>query len=117
MDEAVAATYDESLAAMLDDAVVQPAVAHLAVLAGDGPAPELGIGTPPGARPPLSRRGVAVHGIDLSTAMVPQLTAKSGGDGAWPTACASVSAFSPCSILAPRHRQPVQGHPQTSNFP
>ncbi len=44
-DEPVAATYDESLAAMFDDAVVEPAVAHLAVLAGDGPALDLGIGT------------------------------------------------------------------------
>ena len=44
-DEPVAATYDESLAAMFDDAVVEPAVAFLAVLAGDGPALDMGIGT------------------------------------------------------------------------
>lgn len=44
-DEPVAATYDKSLAAMFDDAVVEPAVAFLAVLAGDGPALELGIDT------------------------------------------------------------------------
>jgi hypothetical protein len=48
-DEPVPATYDESLAAMLDDAVVEPGVEFLAVLAGDGPALELGIGT--GSRP------------------------------------------------------------------
>jgi hypothetical protein len=38
-------TYDESNAAMFDDAVVEPAVAFLAVLAGDGPALDMGIGT------------------------------------------------------------------------
>lgn len=71
----MAATYDESLAAMFDDAVVEPAVAFLAVLAGDGPALELGIGTGRIALP-LSRRSVAVHGIDLSAAMVDRLRAK-----------------------------------------
>jgi hypothetical protein len=48
-DEPVAATYDESLAAMFDDAVVEPAVAFLAVLAGDGPA--LTWASAPGASP------------------------------------------------------------------
>ena len=78
-DVPVAATYDESLAAMFDDAVVEPAVAFLAVLAGDGPALDLGIGTGRIAVP-LSRRSVAVHGIDLSAAMVARLRAKPGGD-------------------------------------
>ena len=55
-DEPVAAMYDESLAVMFDDAVVEPAVAFLAVLAGDGPALELGIGT---GRTPCRSAGAA----------------------------------------------------------
>jgi len=85
-DEPVAATYDESLTAMFDDAVIEPAVAFLAVLAGDGPAFELGIG-PGRIGPPLSRRSVAVHGIDLSAAMVARLRAKPGGDDIEVTIC------------------------------
>jgi hypothetical protein len=41
--------------------------------------PDLGIGTGRSAVP-LSRRSVAVHGIDLSAAMVARLRAKPGGD-------------------------------------
>ena len=41
---------------------------------------ELGIGTGRIAVP-LARRGVAVHGIDLSTAMTARLRAKPGGEG------------------------------------
>jgi SAM-dependent methyltransferase len=77
--EAVAARYDESSAEMFDPAVVEPAVAFLADLAGDGRALELGIGTGRIALP-LVRRGVAVHGIELSNAMVARLRAKPGGD-------------------------------------
>lgn len=50
----------------------------LAELAGPGPALELGIGTGRVALP-LSERGVEVHGIDASEAMVRRLKAKSGG--------------------------------------
>jgi hypothetical protein len=78
-DEPVAERYDESSAEMFDPAVVGPAVDLLAVLAGDGAALELGIGTGRIALP-LSRRGVRVHGIDLSAAMVARLRAKPGGD-------------------------------------
>ena len=78
-DEPSAATYDESLAAMFDDAVVEPAVAFLAVLAGDGPALELGIGTGRIALP-LSWRSVAVRGIDLSATMVARPRVKPGDD-------------------------------------
>jgi SAM-dependent methyltransferase len=53
-------------------------VAFLAGLAGDGAALELGIGTGRIALP-LSRRGVPVHGIDLSPEMVAELRAKPGG--------------------------------------
>jgi SAM-dependent methyltransferase len=52
-------------------------VEFLAGLAGDGRALELGIGTGRIALP-LSQRGVRVHGIDLSTAMIARLRAKPG---------------------------------------
>ncbi|WP_030595593.1 class I SAM-dependent DNA methyltransferase [Streptomyces fulvoviolaceus] len=80
--ESVAATYDESSAEMFESDAVDPAVdllAGLAELAGTGRALELGIGTGRLALP-LSRRGVEVHGIDLSRAMVERLRAKPGGD-------------------------------------
>ncbi len=77
--ERVAARYDESAADMFDPAVVDPAVDFLADLAGDGAALELGIGTGRIALP-LTLRGVRVHGIDLSEAMVARLRAKPGAD-------------------------------------
>src|SRR4030095_11281325 len=66
-----------SSADMFEPAVVDPVVGLLAELAGDGAALELGIGTGRIAIP-LSRRGVPVHGIDLSEAMVARLRAKPG---------------------------------------
>jgi SAM-dependent methyltransferase len=78
-DERVAARYDESAADMFDPAVVEPVVDLLVELAGDGRALELGIGTGRIALP-LARRGVAVHGIELSHAMAARLRAKPGGD-------------------------------------
>ena len=77
-DERVAIRYDNSAADMFDPAVVDPAVDFLADLAGSGRALELGIGTGRIALP-LAKRGVPVHGIDLSKAMVAQLRAKQGG--------------------------------------
>ena len=77
--ERVAARYDESSREMADPAVVQPAVDTLAELADGGRALELGIGTGRIALP-LSARGVPVHGIDLSRAMVARLKEKPGGD-------------------------------------
>jgi len=77
--ERVAARYDASSAEMFDPAVVDPTVDFLAGLAGDGPALELGIGTGRIALP-LHNRGVAVHGIDLSAAMVARLREKPGGE-------------------------------------
>jgi SAM-dependent methyltransferase len=76
--ESVAESYDDD-AGMFDPAVVDPVVDFLAGLAGDGAALELGIGTGRIALP-LARRGVRVHGIDLSTAMVARLRAKPGTD-------------------------------------
>ncbi|MGW1316879.1 class I SAM-dependent DNA methyltransferase [Streptomyces sp. NPDC002426] len=76
--ERVAARYDESSGEMFAPAAVDPAVGFLAGLAGDGRALELGIGTGRIALP-LAARGVPVHGIDLSRAMVARLRAKPGG--------------------------------------
>jgi SAM-dependent methyltransferase len=77
--EPVAAAYDESSADMFRPAVVDPAVDFLADLAGHGAALELGIGTGRIALP-LAHRGVRVHGIDLSEAMVARLRAKPGAE-------------------------------------
>jgi SAM-dependent methyltransferase len=77
--EPVAARYDQSTAEMSGPDVVDPAVDLLAELAGGGPVLELGIGTGRIALP-LARRGVPVHGIDLSRAMVARLRDKPGGD-------------------------------------
>ncbi len=76
--EAVAARYDEALGAWGDPDVVGRAVDVLAELAGRGAALELGIGTGRIALP-LAERGIRVHGIDLSEAMVARLRAKPGG--------------------------------------
>ena len=74
----MAARYDDSESEMFDPAVVDPVVDFLVELAGSGRALELGIGTGRIALP-LAQRGVPVHGIDLSKAMVAQLRAKPGG--------------------------------------
>jgi SAM-dependent methyltransferase len=77
--EEVAARYDDPSDPMFDPAAIQPVVDVLADLAGDGAALELGIGTGRIAVP-LAERGVRVHGIDLSEAMVARLRAKPGGE-------------------------------------
>jgi SAM-dependent methyltransferase len=77
--EEVAARYDESSAEMFGPAVVEPAVDFLAELTGDGRALELGIGTGRIALP-LAGRGISVHGIELSKAMVARLREKPGGN-------------------------------------
>src|SRR3954468_3853405 len=76
--ERVAARYDDDPEISGADAV-DPVVDFLAELAGDGAALELGIGTGRIALP-LAQRGVRVHGIDLSTAMVGRLQAKPGAE-------------------------------------
>jgi SAM-dependent methyltransferase len=79
-DERIAERYDATSADMFEPAILDPAVSFLADLAGGGAALELGIGTGRIALP-LSRRGVRVHGIDLSPAMIARLRAKPGADG------------------------------------
>jgi len=80
-DEHVAARYDESgeIAEMFDPAVVDPVIDFLVEIAGSGRALELGIGTGRIALP-LRRRGVPVHGIELSKAMAARLRSKPGSE-------------------------------------
>ena len=75
--EEVAARYDDD-GPMFGAEVVSQTVDVLAELAGDGAVLELGIGTGRIAVP-LAGRGVRVHGIDLSQAMVARLRGKPGG--------------------------------------
>ena len=77
--EDVAATYDDGFEDQFDPAVIDATAGVLAGLAGNGRALELAIGTGRIALP-LAARGVEVHGIDLSRAMVARLRAKPGGD-------------------------------------
>jgi SAM-dependent methyltransferase len=78
-DKRIARTYEAKWPELFDPAVIEPVVRFLADLAGTGAALELGVGTGRIAIP-LRRRGVPVHGIDLSPHMVAQLRAKPGGD-------------------------------------
>jgi SAM-dependent methyltransferase len=72
----IADVYDALMTVLPDPA---DCADRLAELAGPGPALELGIGTGRVALP-LASRGVEVHGIDASEAMVERLRAKPGGD-------------------------------------
>jgi SAM-dependent methyltransferase len=76
-DEWVARRYEILWPELFDPAVVESTVEFLAGLAGAGPALELGVGTGRIALP-LTRRGVSVHGIELSPAMAAQLQAQPG---------------------------------------
>ena len=78
-DEDVAERYDNPSWDMFSPEVLDPTVDLLAELARGGRALELGIGTGRVALP-LAERGVEVHGIDLSRAMVGKLREKPGGD-------------------------------------
>src|SRR5262245_32757955 len=78
-----ASTYGDRIAGVYDRIAQPPsdaetAATFLAARARGGPALELGIGTGRVALP-LARRGVEVHGIDASAAMVARLRAKPGG--------------------------------------
>lgn len=76
-DEWIAARYAALWPELFDPAVIDPTVDFLADLAGTGAALELGIGTGRIAVP-LARRGIRVHGIELSPAMVDQLHPQRG---------------------------------------
>jgi SAM-dependent methyltransferase len=75
--EEVAARYDGGR--MFSPEVLGPTVDFLADLARDGGALEFAIGTGRVALP-LAQRGVRVHGIDLSDAMVAKLREKPGSE-------------------------------------
>jgi 16S rRNA A1518/A1519 N6-dimethyltransferase RsmA/KsgA/DIM1 with predicted DNA glycosylase/AP lyase activity len=78
-EERIARSYREKWPNLFEPEVVGPAVSFLAGMAETGAALELGIGTGRIAIP-LSQRGVRVHGIELSPAMVAQLEAQPGAD-------------------------------------
>lgn len=70
-----AAHYDDPDSPMFSPEVLGPTVDFLADLAGDGPALEFAIGTGR-VGVPLLRRGMPVHGVELSEPMVEQLRTK-----------------------------------------
>lgn len=76
----IAEQYDADSSDMFDPAVIDPAVDVLAGLARGGRALEFAVGTGRIALA-LTRRGVEVHGIDLSPDMVALLRAKRGSEG------------------------------------
>ena len=77
------ATYGDHIADVYDERYAKrdpaPEVACIAELAGSGPVLELGIGTGRAAIP-LAARGIDVHGLDASEAMVSQMRARAGGE-------------------------------------
>ena len=85
MEEYGPATYGDRIADVYDQHVLdlgldtEGAVDTLASLAGNGPVLELAIGTGRLALP-LAERGLEVHGVDASEAMVAKLHEKPGGD-------------------------------------
>jgi len=83
MNDYDVSTYGEGIADVYDawypGGDPEPIVERLVALAGEGPVLELGIGTGRIAVP-LSAKGVSVHGIDASPAMVEKLRAKPGAE-------------------------------------
>jgi SAM-dependent methyltransferase len=77
-DEPVARTYDADEPDSFAPRVVEPMVNFLHSLCVNGSACEFGIGTGRVALP-LHERGVAVHGIDLSAALVNELRSMPSG--------------------------------------
>jgi SAM-dependent methyltransferase len=78
-DVEAATTYDTPGTGMFAPEVLEPTVNRLAELAGTGQALEFAIGTGRVAIP-LSERGVAVTGIELSTPMIDELRTKADAD-------------------------------------
>lgn len=82
MDAYTNETYGEAYAQVYDDwhgSLDEATVERLSELAGGGRVLELGVGTGRVALP-LAGRGLEVHGIDSSAAMVERLRAKPGGE-------------------------------------
>jgi SAM-dependent methyltransferase len=78
-DERIAKSYEQKWPELFEKEAIEPVIGFLADLAGSGSALELGIGTGRIALP-LSERGVRVHGIELSPAMVEELRARRHSD-------------------------------------
>lgn len=74
----VADVYDAWYSDVTDVATCTQRLADIVAEVGGGPVLELGIGSGRLALP-LARRGLEVHGIDASTAMLERLRAKPGG--------------------------------------
>lgn len=79
LDPEVAAHYDDAAAERFGPDAIEPAVAVLAELAGDGVAVEFAVGTGRLALP-LVAAGIPVHGIDISEPMLAQLRDKPGAE-------------------------------------
>jgi SAM-dependent methyltransferase len=79
-DEWIAERYEQLWPHLFAPDVIEPALDCLYDLAGGGACLEFGIGTGR-IGIALARRGVTVHGIELSEAMVRRLRAQPGGDG------------------------------------
>src|SRR5436305_15268516 len=78
-DREVAEVYDQTYRAKFEPSVLDPIVDLPAGLAGGGPALEFAVGTGRVALP-LSARGIAVHGLELSPHLAAQLRAQPGAD-------------------------------------
>jgi SAM-dependent methyltransferase len=77
-------TYGDAIADVYDewypmDAEAEAAVEFLVGMSSGGPVLELGVGTGKLAIP-LAERGLEVHGVDASSAMLERLRSKPGGD-------------------------------------
>jgi SAM-dependent methyltransferase len=86
----LAGVYDRVYSAMFEPSVLGPMVGLLAELARGGPALEFAVGTGRVALP-LSARGIAVHGLELSRPMAERLFAKPGAE-AIPVAIGDMTA-------------------------
>jgi 16S rRNA A1518/A1519 N6-dimethyltransferase RsmA/KsgA/DIM1 with predicted DNA glycosylase/AP lyase activity len=75
--ERVAGSYEQPARDMFEPNVLEPAVDMLADLADSGRALELGIGTGRIALE-LARRGIPVHGIELSRDITPMSSEREG---------------------------------------
>jgi SAM-dependent methyltransferase len=75
----LAEVYDRTYSAQSEPSVLDPMLESLAELAGPGSALEFAVGTGRVALP-LSARGIAVHGLELSSHMAAQLSVKPGAD-------------------------------------
>jgi SAM-dependent methyltransferase len=80
LDEWIAERYEALWPELFEPSVLEPAVEFLAILVGTGAALEFGIGTGRVALP-LSQRGIRVHGIELSPAMVERLRTRTSDIG------------------------------------